>query len=83
MEKNEILLRLIEYYTNGNKTKFSEMINVSPSAVTAWIRRNTFDVQRICTYCTDVNPNYLLRGEGPIVTSDLPNEENSLLNEKK
>lgn len=70
MEKNEILQELIDYYTKGNKRQFAFMIGMSPQAITAWLRRNTFDVDVLSTKCKNINPAYLLTGEGSMLLSE-------------
>lgn len=47
MEKKDRLLKLIEHYSDGNKSEFARMIGVSPQAVNTWISRNTFDIDII------------------------------------
>lgn len=43
MDKKEMLEKLINYYTNGNKAQFAAMLGVKAQNVSAWIARNTFD----------------------------------------
>ena len=45
MLKSEMLECLINYYSDGNKAKFSAHIGVKPQTVSAWIARNTFDAE--------------------------------------
>lgn len=84
MKKNEILLNLIEHYTGGNKRRFAQMLGVSPQSVSAWIKRDTFDVDILSTKCSDINPSYLLTGEGDmLLTGDGKTEENEDKNVKE
>lgn len=69
MDKRIVLQSIINYYTDGNKTQFAKLLGITPSAVTAWLRRGTYDVQLICTNCTNINPSYLLTGDGPMLLS--------------
>lgn len=66
MEKRDILMALINHYCNGKKSAFAEMLGIAPRNITAWLKRNTFNVELISTQCRDVNPAFLLTGEGPI-----------------
>ena len=84
MKKNEILLNLIEHYTGGNKRRFAQMLGVSPQSVSAWIKRDTFDVDILSTKCSGINPSYLLTGDGPMLLSqDSKTEENEDKNVKE
>lgn len=70
MEKKEILQQLIDYYANGNKSEFGRMLGLTPQAITAWKRRNTFDLKLIATKCTNINPHWLMTGEGDMFTEN-------------
>lgn len=77
MEKREILLEIIQHYTNGNKRQFAKMLGTIPQNVSSWIKRNSFDADLISAKCRDVNPAFLLTGEGPVALNQ-PSEESSL-----
>ena len=66
MEKRDILLQIIQHYTNGNKAQFARMIGTIPQNVSSWISRNSFDVDMVSAKCVGINPTFLLTGEGPI-----------------
>ena len=67
MEKKDRLLRLIEHYSDGNKSEFARMIGVSPQAVNTWISRNTFDIDIVYAKCISISPEWLLTGKGPML----------------
>lgn len=67
MEKKDRLLKLIEHYSDGNKSEFARMIGVSPQAVNTWISRNTFDIDIIYAKCVNISPEWLLTGKGPML----------------
>ena len=67
MEKKDRLLRLIEHYSDGNKSEFARMIGVSPQAVNTWISRNTFDIDIVYAKCVNISPEWLLTGKGPML----------------
>lgn len=67
MNKEERLLALIQYYANGNKTKFASMIGITPQGLSSWISRKTFDIEKIYAKCVDVSPAWLITGEGPMI----------------
>ena len=70
MEKKEILQQLINYYTEGNKSRFAELIEVTPQTVSSWISRNTFDLDRVYSKCVGLSAHWLLTGEGDMMISD-------------
>ena len=70
MLKSEMLECLINYYSDGNKAKFSAKIGVKPQTVSAWIARNTFDAEVLYTKCSDVSADWLLsNGMGDMLRS--------------
>lgn len=78
MEKSEILENLINHYADGNKAKFGRLIGESPQTISAWLRRNTFNVSSIYKVFTDVNPHWLLTGEGEMLKSGLSEISNNV-----
>ena len=67
MEKRDILERLINHYSNGNKAKFATLLGVSPQSVSTWLARNTFDVDKIYANCVGVSGDWLLTGKGDML----------------
>lgn len=78
MEKSEILENLINHYADGNKAKFGRLIGESPQTISAWLRRNTFNVSSIYKVFMDVNPHWLLTGEGEMLKSGLSEISNNV-----
>lgn len=76
MEKKDRLLRLIEHYSDGNKSEFARMIGVSPQAINTWISRNTFDIDIVYAKCINVSPEWLLTGNGPMLKISSDNKTN-------
>ena len=76
MEKKDRLLRLIEHYSDGNKSEFARMIGVSPQAINTWISRNTFDIDIIYAKCINISPEWLLTGNGPMLKTSSDNKTN-------
>lgn len=75
MEKREILQKLIDYYAKGNKSEFGRILGLTPQAITSWLRRNTFDAELINAKCINVNSDWLLTGEGEMVTKNKGQEQ--------
>lgn len=82
MTKSNRLLSLVEHYAGGNKSQFARKIGVSPQAITTWLARDTFDIERIYAKCEDVSAHWLITGEGPMMNSKYDDTSVSLLVEK-
>lgn len=68
-EKKQILEELINTYTKGNKSQFANKLGVKPQTINTWLARNSFDVDLIYSKCENVSGDWLLTGEGPMLTS--------------
>ena len=60
---------LINYYSEGNKSMFGRLIGLQPSSITNWIRRDTLDFELVYSKCANLNPHWLLTGEGEMLKS--------------
>ena len=67
MSNRERLEALIDYYSEGNKSMFGRLIGLQPSSITNWIRRDTLDFELIYSKCANLNPHWLLTGEGEMI----------------
>ena len=67
MDKKQMILDLIDYYSNGNKTLFSKKLGVTPQTISSWLSRNTFDKELIFAKCENVSAEWLLTGNGPML----------------
>lgn len=64
MTKGEMLIALINHYTNGNKAKFASKLGISAQGLSTWIARNTFDIDLLYSKCEGVSAQWLLTGIG-------------------
>ena len=62
---------LINYYTDGNKARFSAKIGIKPQTLSAWISRNSFDAETIYANCEGVSADWLLSGDGDMLKPQL------------
>lgn len=67
MDKSLILRKLIEYYSDGNGSKFARLLGVKPQTISTWLARNTYDIELIFAKCYNINPFFLLTGEGEML----------------
>ncbi len=77
MDKKNILSELIKHYSDGNKSKFANMLGVSPQAISTWEKRNTFDIELIYAKCENLNASWLLTGVGNMLNTEKKKEQTS------
>ena len=67
MDKRVMLEQLINYYTDGNKTKFAAQVGIKPQLVSTWLSRGTYDAEVLYAGCPGVSGDWLLSGEGEML----------------
>ncbi len=67
MSKSDMILALIEHFSNGNKAQFASRLGISPQGLSTWIKRNTFDTELIFSKCEEISAQWLLTGEGDML----------------
>lgn len=67
MDKQQILKNLIDYYCDGNQSKFAKKVGVTPQTVAGWLTRKSFDLDLLFEKLECVSAKYLLCGCGDIV----------------
>ena len=84
MSKSDMILALIEHYSNGNKAQFANRLGITPQGLSTWIKRNTFDAELIFSKCEGVSAKWLLTGEGELIAKNHQTkiEENAREDEK-
>lgn len=65
-----MLEQLIMYYEEGSKTRFARRLGISPQGVSTWLSRGTIDYELIYAKCENINADWLLSGEGPMLRTD-------------
>ena len=79
MNKKERLETLINYYTDGNKSKFSALLGVKPQTINTWLSRDTFDADLIYAKCECLSGDWLLSGEGEMLKVSTPSDKPSVV----
>lgn len=59
-----MLNMLIQHFANGNKSRFANMLGVSPQAINTWMVRKTFNSELIFEKIPEISPRWLLSGNG-------------------
>lgn len=70
MGKKDMILALIEHYSNGNKAQFASLLGITPQGLSTWIKRESFDIELIFSKCEDISAQWLLTGEGEMIKGD-------------
>jgi transcriptional regulator with XRE-family HTH domain len=68
MSKKSRIEALIRQYCEGKPTQFAKFLGVSPSTVSSWLSRDTCDYDLIFEKCKGLNAEWLLTGNGPMLT---------------
>lgn len=71
MTSKDMLQRLIDHFSNGNKSHFAKMIGVKPQTISTWIARDSMDKDLIFAKCENISPSWLMSGEGEMLSTPL------------
>ncbi|WP_418943424.1 LexA family transcriptional regulator [Phocaeicola plebeius] len=75
LDKPLVLDRIKEYYKLKGNAELARFLGVAPNTITNWYGRKTFDIDVIYTKCVDIDMNWLLTGEGNMLSSESEKEE--------
>lgn len=67
MDKSLILNEIKSYLNIKSDSDFARFLDVSPQVISNWRSRNTFDIELIYTKCLNINPEWLLTGNGEML----------------
>lgn len=70
LTKSSKLSVIADNYTQGNISALSRLLKLSPTAVNAWLKRNTFDADLLLRTFPDLSAEWLMRGDGPMLLSE-------------
>lgn len=70
--KNERILFIIKHFCDGNKAEFARVMGEKPQTINSWVTRNAGDnvTKKILSKFQEVNPVWLLTGEGSMLIED-------------
>lgn len=67
IDKSLILNKIKNHYGFVKDSDFAKFLEITPQTLSNWKARNTFDPVLVYTKCEELNPHWLLLGEGPIL----------------
>jgi len=70
MSKKDMILALIEHYSNGNKAQFANILGITPQGLSTWIKRDSFDIELVFSKCEGISAQWLLTGEGDMFANN-------------
>lgn len=73
MDKTQILNKLCEYKKFTSRGQFAKFLNVPPQHVANWYARNTFDLETLIRSFPEVNPLWIISGEGEMLLKPASN----------
>ncbi|APD07049.1 hypothetical protein UJ101_01533 [Flavobacteriaceae bacterium UJ101] len=79
MNKSLILNQIKKHYNFKSDTQFAAHLGIKPQVLSNWKSRNTYDAELIYTKCVDLNPAWILTGEGNMLKENEVNYESVLV----
>ncbi|MCR5714414.1 MAG: S24 family peptidase [Bacteroidales bacterium] len=70
--KTNRLNELINFFADGNKTKFANILGITPQGLNSWLSRGTYDIELIYSKCERISADWLLTGRGNMLRSEAP-----------
>ncbi|MFE3849122.1 helix-turn-helix domain-containing protein [Flavobacterium sp. LB3P45] len=74
MDKTLMLNMLQNYYGLNKDIDFASLLGISSQVLSNWKKRNTFDAELIYTKCLNINPEWLLTGNGDMFKKNISNQ---------
>ena len=75
MNKSERTECIINSLCDGNQSRCSKLLGVTPQTINTWLTRDTFDIERVYSCCGALNPHWLLTGEGEMMKDEATKAE--------
>lgn len=73
MDKTLILNKLCEWRGFESRGQFAKFLGIPPQHVNNWFSRNTFDLELLIKKFPEVNPQWLVSGEGEMLLGSFIN----------
>ena len=69
IDKALILSKIKSHYNFEKDADFARFLEIKPQTLSSWYSRNTFDIELLYSKCVEINPEWLLTGEGEMLKS--------------
>lgn len=79
MDKSLILNKIKEYKKFTSDAEFARFLGIPAQNLSKWKARNTYDTELLYTKCIELNPEWLLTGQGEMLKNTTSVEENKNL----
>lgn len=60
MNKKDMIECLVNYYCDGNKAKFAQLLGLKPQTISGWLARDTFDAELVYRSLEGISADWLL-----------------------
>ena len=70
MDKSLILSKIIELKKFKSDAEFARFLGIPPQNLSKWKARKTYDTELLYTKCPELNPEWLLTGEGSMLKEE-------------
>ena len=77
MEKFQRINNIKKHYAFERDTDFANFLGISPQVLYNWKARNTFDTELVYSKCFDINPEWLLTGNGNMIKNSFGGKQRS------
>lgn len=75
MDKVLILNKLKEHYNFKSNSDFARFLGVNPQNIRNWYKRNNYNANLLIEKCTEINPEFIITGEGAMIKENNQNED--------
>ncbi|MGV4529328.1 helix-turn-helix domain-containing protein [Ornithobacterium rhinotracheale] len=72
MDKSLLINKIIKELNFNSDAEFARFLGISPQNLSKWKMRGTFDAELIYTKCPQLNPEWLLTGNGSMLKENVP-----------
>tara|TARA_R100001369_G_scaffold69795_1_gene97452 strand:- start:298 stop:687 length:390 start_codon:yes stop_codon:yes gene_type:complete len=76
MDKSKMLDQIKAHYGFKRDAELADFLEITRQTLSNWKSRNSFDAELLYSKCTELNPAWLLTGDGSMLQKDSANSIN-------
>lgn len=80
MDKSKMLDEIKAHYKLKKDSEFARHLGIIPQTLSNWKKRESFDAELIFEKCPEINPAWLLSGEGDMLLDMYPGDDEYEIN---